>query len=384
MPFDLTQGTWHTENATQTPGTVSHDGQLGILDDGTRWLAWSEPDAGNTVNQNIDVSRRDSSGNWMPQALTSGTNPSYAYASMRRLGPSLALVFSGFDATGTKNDVSFSQLSTVWGSPINITGGPMGDGRDDYFPSLAVSPSGKLAVAYVSSPPGAGSPIELRVVEFSVGGMVLNTFIDLLPGTSCDAPAAAFSGEVLHILSPCSGQLMHVDDGGTGNWTTATVPINGQNPLHPVLALGADGTTLHAVWSANPGNCAAGMSSCDDIYHATITGDVIGPVTSVTATGDFVEAWPTITVDASGRPIVAFHRFQDTFLDVYLTWSNDGGSSYSTPRAITPNTPMTDEGYPASLIIAPDSGLPEFVYQATIANSSPLNTELMRAYLTKQ
>jgi len=66
-----------------------------------------------------------------------------------------------------------------------------------------------------------------------------------------------------------------------------------------------------------------------------------------------------------------------------VSWSNDGGSSFSTPRSITPNTPKSDEGFPASLVIAPESGLPEFVYQATIVNSAPLNTELMRAFLTK-
>ena len=38
-PFDLSKGTWKTENASNTSATISHDGALAILSDGTRWLA---------------------------------------------------------------------------------------------------------------------------------------------------------------------------------------------------------------------------------------------------------------------------------------------------------------------------------------------------------
>ena len=60
------------------------------------------------------------------------------------------------------------------------------------------------------------------------------------------------------------------------------------------------------------------------------------------------------------------------------------GGTFAAPRPITPKTGDSDDMWPRTLIMSPETGLPEFVYQVNVPNTDPLDTDVWRAYLVAE
>ena len=387
---DLGTLVWEIENASDTPATISHDGVLvRVPETGDRWMVLSEPDDTMLSDQDIWVTRRGPNGNWTPERLTDGVDMQFAYASAVGFGSVVHAVFSGNqDAI---NDVFYVRSSgDLWLEPANLTAGtkPSSTDQHDYYPSIAVGPEGQLATAYLSSLVNLNDTT-LRVLRFDDSGVPDEPEVDLAPGR-CDNPAAVFdaSGK-LHVLATCSdgtSRVMHATD-ASGGWQSTPMPEPAcSSPpctwssglARASIALGPDGE-LHAAWSTSDddASCTGGATSCDDIVYAkTQRGVFSQPAVVVVATSDVREAHPAIAVDAHGRVMLAFHRFDDETI-LLFSWSEDG-VTFSPPTTVAP-TGEGDRGFPATMLVDPDTQLPELALEATIAGTEPLNTEIFRA-----
>jgi len=124
--------------------------------------------------------------------------------------------------------------------------------------------------------------------------------------------------------------------------------------------------------------CADG--SCAEVQHAYRAGVAWSSPVDASGGGDSDELAPALVVDGSGRPIVAFHRFNAArFADVFVTWSEDGGRTWAAARSITPGSDMADDWFPRSFVLHPQTGLPHLTFEALVVGSDPLNTEVIHA-----
>jgi hypothetical protein len=379
---DLAAGLWEIENASNTPATISHDGVLALAG-AARWVAWAEPDDIQLGDQDIWATLRGSDGNWTPERLTEATDVQFAYPSIGAFGEVVHVVFSG-NADGV-NDVYWVRSSGgLWLEPANLTTGskpPMS--RHDYHASLAVANDGKLAVAYLSYPVGRIGD-ELRVIRFDQNGVAEEPETGIVGG-HCDDPSALFDAAGhLHVVATCdpsgTDELIHATD-ASGAWVATPVPGPEVSFLaRPRLALDPDGATLHLAWAGDV-VCTSGVTSCDDIFYARSVGGAFSePPVAVTSSDHRRDAHPAIGVDAHGRPIISFHRFDEPDALVYVSWSEDGVTFE--PMVLVTQPMPGDQWFPATMVIDPATQLPEFVLERTIKDTDPLNTEMLRAYMT--
>jgi hypothetical protein len=394
---DLGALTWTVENASNTPATISHDGRLATVPaTGERVMVWSEPDDEMLSDQNIWSSRRSAGGEWTPDQLTDSTGVQFAFPSAAAFGEVVHAVFSG-NKDDTRDVFYVRRAGAIWSEPANLTTGskPAGTRLDD-TPALAVGPAGQLAIAYLSALETASFESELRVLRFDDNGITGQPETSIAPGF-CDDPAAVFDAAAqLHVVATCrdtEDEVFHASDAG-GSWTSESLPL----PACPgggctwqagvvataSIAVGPDGT-LHAAWPAWDDQvlCAGGVSSCDDIVYARSTGGSFSqPAVVVVATDDVREARPAIAVDAHGRVLIAYHRFDDPDAILQFTWSEDG-VTFAPPVTIDAGAGDGDRWRPSSMQVDPATQLPELAFDRTFKGTEPLNTEIFRAYASE-
>jgi len=107
----------------------------------------------------------------------------------------------------------------------------------------------------------------------------------------------------------------------------APMPIAGASWMGPDIA--AKGDTIYVVFKIMP---EADTSSHIYIMRSFDGGSTFLTPVQVDQIGDSISRFPAVTVDDSGNPIVAFMKFDNTFMDSrwVVTRSNDFGNSFNT------------------------------------------------------
>lgn len=388
---NLEQGTWQIENVSNTTGTISHDGALAFTDDGTLWVAWSEPLAGDNSDQDIWTGSRGSSG-WTATPFTSDVDVQNSFARLVASGDMVYLVYNGYP--GGDNDIfgAAAQPGQPFSGRFDLTSPAEASGtRSDYRAELAIrGDGGEFAVAYLSAPlDGNGDetgPSDVRVLRFAEPSSpgTPETAIATAADEFCDDVGIAYDGRGdLHVVASCGpllqGAFRHATD-RSGSWVNHTILLGDTSTEYSFrIALDPDGSTLHVVFV---GDADCGTATCSDImYTRIIDGDVQLPVhaTSTAAPADD-EKGPLLAIDAGGRVLVAFQRSNASdFFDIFFTWSQDG-AAWSTPRNVT-NSADVDDWMLWSMAVDPLTQRPHLSYTKILAGTNPLDAEVMHAWL---
>ena len=380
-PFSLTENTWQIDDASNTPGTISHDGALAITPSGLIAVAFAEPDSVNTSDQ--DIFTTQTLGTTFPAAtaLTHDTAVQNAYPSMVADGETLHLVWNGYP--GGDNDLFYSSYTGSWSARVDLTSPSEGNpAREDFAPDLALGPNGELAVAYLSSP-NDQSPPEVRVLGIANGAPAGSPETVIPAGTDgCENPHLAFDGAGhLHVVADCgplfSASVTYATN-ASGSWTSSVLAGGpNQDDTSPDIAVGPDGTTVHVVWQ---GNQSCGPATCSDIRYARSTGGAFSAPVDVTTTPNDPEGQPRLAVDACGRPVVTYPRANAAnYFDVLITLSSDNGASFEAEHNITHDTDGSDEWMPYSLVMHPITHFPHLTFVSIMPGTDPLDTEVMHA-----
>ncbi|MEJ7729379.1 MAG: hypothetical protein WKG00_09190 [Polyangiaceae bacterium] len=375
---DLSKAVWDLENASNTPATISHDGVL-VIANGRRWAAWSEPDDEDLSEQAVWANQRDDGGGWSGGQVTDFAGEQVADPDIAAFGDTVYVAFSR-DVDGFDDIYVARHQGDAWLQPADITAStkrPMT--RNDYEPSLAVSRDGKLALAYLSYLPNDFSDAQVRVVRFDDDGVAQAPELNVASG-SCEAPDALFDDAGnLWVVADCgdgTADAIVLATDRSGSWQSQTIDGPGSGFLaDPHLALDPNGKEVHVAWSGDA-ECIPDETDCNDIFYVrTEDGVVTGPGQNLTSTGDVREAESSIAVDAHGRPIIVFHRFDDPDARIYFVWGDDG--VFAEQKLITPSA-GADQWFPTSTTVDPLTQLPEFVYERRIPATRPVNTEIFR------
>jgi hypothetical protein len=379
-PFDLADGSWLLTDASNTAGTISHDGALAITAAGVVWIAFAEPDSVDTSDQDILATSRSGATFAAAEPLTTDTAIQNAFPSLVADGETLHLVWSGYPEGD--NDLYYATHDGSWSARTNlIQPFETSETRDDWSPSLALGPNGELAVAYLSAPT-TEEPPEVRVLRIE-GGVATGAPVTVIPVADggCVGPRIAFDAAAkLHVVADCgplfNASIYYATD-ASGSWQNeALAGGNGEDHTSPDLALDPDGETLHIVWqqwlSCTNGTCA------ELTYLRGSAGAFSEPVLA-TATPEDTEAEPRLAVDSAGRPVLLYSRMNaDGMADIFVALSGDG-TSFGPESAVTPGTDTTDEWMPYAITMHPVTGLPHLTYTAIVDGSDPLDTEVMHA-----
>lgn len=379
-------GTWEAANVTNTPDTISHDGELAITGSGEVHVAFAEPDPVETFDQDIWVAS-DTGGGWDVAAPLTSDEFQNAFPSMVAVGDTLHLVWNGRPGA-TINDIFYSSnAGGGWAEPVNLTAAvESGDGRHAFAPALAVGPGGALAVAYLSGADGDGiGPAELRIAFIEDGALTgaPETLVEQDAGCTADNPSCAcYDPQVIydgdgdvHVFADCGAvgaEDIYWATDASGGWVAEVLPgQDGHDDFGPSVALDADGA-VHVAWvSVLP----CGDSACNKIHTAVEDGDGFSEPVMASMAGAPGDNGPVIAVDAAGRVLIAFHRDNSAnFSDVFLTASDDG-TTFAAPCNLT-RTEGVNEWMPRSLQLHPATGLPHLTYVYFVLGSDPLDTEV--------
>jgi hypothetical protein len=378
---DLSKAVWDLENASKTPATISHDGVM-VIANGRRWAAWAEPDDENLSEQAIWANQRADSGDWSGGPVTDFAGEQVADADIAAHGDTVYVAFSR-DVDGFSDIYVARHQGDAWLQPADITASTKRPRtRHDFEPSIAVSRDGQLALAYLSYVTGQFSNAQVRVVRFNDDGVAQAPELNIAAG-ACETPDALFDDAGnLWVVADC-------DDGTTdsvvlatdrtGSWQAQVIDGPGGDFIaDPHLALDPNGSDVHVAWSGDV-ECVRGESLCNDIFYVRTQGGALqGAAQALTSSDDVREAESSIAVDAHGRPIIVFHRFDDPDARIYFVWGEDG--VFAEQKLITPAT-GADQWFPTSTTVDPQTQLPEFVYQRTLAGTRPLNTDIYRGFM---
>ena len=380
-------GGWVSDNASNTPDTISHDGELAITAGGTLMIAFAEPDSQQISDEDIWTTSNTGTGWSKSVALTNDSAVQNAFPSMVVDGETLHLAWNGYP--GGINDVYFSTYGGSWSARKNLTKPYESDqNRHAYAPSLAIGPDGQMAIAYLSAPVtgngGIGSA-EVRVGLVQAGGTLSGAPVTVIPstGAGCYDPTAVYGPDgTLHVAADC-GQILNEDvfytnDSG-GSWATAAaLPGNdGHDDAGAHLLVAPDGS-IHIVWTAHE---ACNDSTCGHaLYASEDAGGSWGQPADASLKGTPGDYQAIGAIDQDGNVMIAYQRANSkNFNDVYVTTSSDG-SSFSAPCNIT-REPDIDDWMPHSLTFDPLTGKPHITYVRILADTDPLNTEVMHATL---
>jgi hypothetical protein len=380
-PFDLAGGSWTLEDASNTPGTISHDGALAITPSGVLAVAFSEPDSVNSSDQDIYTTRKTGSAFAAATALTSDNAVQNAYPSIVADGETLHLVWGGYP--GGDNDVFYSSYTGSWSARVDLTSPSEGNpAREDFAPDLAIGPNGELAVAYLSSP-DTQSPPEVRVLGIANGAPSGSPETVIPAGTDgCENAHVAFDGAGhLHVVADCGplfAASVYYATNASGSWTSSVLAGSANaDDASPDIAVGPDGTTVHVVWQ---GNQSCGPATCSDIRYARSTGAAFSAPVDVTTSPSEPEGQPHIAIDACGRPVVTYPRANATdYFDIFVTLSNDEGASFVAESNVTPGTDSSDEWMAYSIVMHPVTRMPHLTFVRIMSGTNPLDTEVMHA-----
>jgi hypothetical protein len=376
-------GAWEAANASNTKDTISHDGSLAITASGDVVVAFSEPDAEETFDQDIHVAS-DTGGGWDVSMPLTADEIQNAYPTLVAVGETLHLTWSGRPGAEI-NDVFYAANDGGgWDERVNLTAAVESDlGRHAYAPSLAAGPGGALAIAYLSAPDeesGIGIA-EVRVALVEEGALADDPVTVIQDAAGCYDPRAIYDGDGnLHVFADC-GEVFAEDvrwaTDASGDWAEEALPGNdGHDDFGPEVALGPGG----AVWVAWTASLPCEGGTCNNILVSTQDEGGFAEPESASMAGTPGDSSPTIAVDDAGRVIVAFHRDNaESFSDVFLT-SSDDGASYAAPCNLT-RTDASNEWMPWSLQVHPDTGAPHLTFVWFEKDSEPLNTEVFHMRL---
>lgn len=374
---DLATAVWDLENVSKTTATISHDGVLAIAGS-KRWVVWSEPDDENLSDQAIWAKSSDGASAWVGGPIASYPEIQLVDPDITSAGEQVYVAFAR-DVDGFDDIFVARHDGNAWLQPANITASTKRPGtRNDYEPSIAVAPDGTLALAYLSYLPGQFSNAELRVVRFDEDGVAQAPSLDIVAG-ACEAPDAVFDDEGnLWVVVDCDDDTtdsVYLASDRTGSWQSQRIDGPGGTFIaDPHLALDPNGSDVHVAWSGEV-PCASG-TLCNDIFYVrTRNGVLDGSARNLTPSDDVREAESSIAVDAHGRPIIVFHRFDDPDARIYFVWGED--DEFAEMKLVTPST-GADQWFPTSASVDPATQLPEFVYQRALPGTRPVNTEIFR------
>jgi hypothetical protein len=256
-------------------------------------------------------------------------------------------------------------------------------GRHAYAASLAAGPGGALAVAYLSAPDeesGIGLA-EVRVAFIEDGALTDDPVTVIQDAAGCYDPRAIYDGDGdLHVFADCGevfAEDVHRATDASGDWVDEVLPGNdGHDDVGPEVALDQDGA-VHVVWTAAL-PCAGG--TCNHMMVSAEEGDGFAEPVNASMAATPGDSSPTMTIDADGRVLIAFHRDNaDSFSDVFITSAADG-ETFAAPCNLT-RTDDNNEWMPWSLQLHPDTGLPHMTFVYFEKDTDPLNTEVFHMQL---
>lgn len=383
-------GGWVSDNASNTPDTISHDGELAITAGGTLMIAFAEPDSEQISDEDIWTTSNTGTG-WSPStALTSDSAVQNAYPSMMVDGETLHLVWNGYP--GGINDVYYSSYGGSWSARKNLTKPYESDqNRHAYAPSLAMGPDGQMAIAYLSAPATDNGGIGITEVRVGLiqDGALTAAPVTVIPstGAGCFDPTAVYGPDgTLHVAADC-GQIFDEDIYYTrnsgGSWAAAAaLPGNdGHDDASAHLLVAPDGS-IHIVWTARE---ACNDTTCGHaLYASQDAGGTWGQPFDASMKGTPGDYQAIGAIDQDGTVMLAYQRANSkNFFDVYVTTSGDG-ATFSAPCNIT-REPDIDDWMPHSLKFDPQTGKPHLTYVRILPDPDPqnipLNTEVMHATL---
>ncbi|MBA2664485.1 MAG: hypothetical protein H0U74_19515 [Bradymonadaceae bacterium] len=393
-PYDLSEGTWHRENVSQSENTFSGSQQLAFLSDGTAWVAWSRrnPDSQAPSDDDIWVAKRTGT-SWAIEPHTVAAAAQMTYPSLSVVDDVVHLALSGYPFG---NQTVYYSKNEGAGFSANVdltTVLAQGVPRRDFHPVINAAPSGGFAVAYQSqSLTGADvrGPSQIHVLRFTDASAPQGPelAIDWASPGCLNHDAVFDANGHLHIVASCGNALaptlVYATD-ASGSWQQSQpAPGTGRYAAAPSLALDPDGTTLHVAWAGSPLCSPDTTQSCGEIYYQRVENGAFSRSVSVSNTDTEREHVPAIGVDANGLIIVAFHRFNENNIPgIFVTWT-DGTKPFSDARNISPDTADLRDQSPASIRFHPESGHPHLLYRTTFPGTQPLRTEVFHAYWAPQ
>jgi hypothetical protein len=240
-------------------------------------------------------------------------------------------------------------------------------------PMVAIDPndSDRVFVGWRQGEWGDGK-LKSMVAASTDGGQTFAEPVDISGDSGADYPGLAVDGGgTLHAVSWARvwpqvdapedtpvRPIFHrrsTDGGETFSDPVEIAPGNQDHEKPPVIAADADTNNLYVVWAANeePRNRVPGFEGDLDVFFATSTngGDTWSDPTVLngddTATD---QSAPGIDVAPDGRIDIAWYDNRHTpkgaeapLQDVYATWSQDGGQTFS------PNARITDRSIDRSI-----------------------------------
>lgn len=378
--FDLADGSWELQNASNTADTNSHDGSIAVTSGGVIWIAFAEPlPEPDDSDQDIFTTARAASTFEAATPLTQDSGTQHDFPSLVAADDELHLVWHGPPAGD--NDIFYARYDGSWSTPLDLTSPSEGTtARSDYRPEIALGPGGNGYVAYLSDDPSG--PASVRVIRINAGAPSGDP-ITVIDGSTdgCYAVAAAVDADGdAHVVAECgpmSSESIHYATNRTGDWASALL-ADGSGGQHtsPDIAVGPDGSSVHVVWQAWQ-SCNDG--SCADIHYARSAGGAFATAVPVTETVDDTEASPRVAVDPQGRPLVVYARSNgDGYFDVFATVSEDG-ASFGAEVNVTPDSDDSDQWMPYGLTFHPLTCLPHLTFTEVVPSSDPHDTEVVHA-----
>jgi hypothetical protein len=381
---DYDSGTWYSEVAVDTPGTISHGAAGVFLANGAFLGTWMEPDVDATSGEDIWEFTHPAGGAWANKRLSDDGSAQAAYNSMATDGTTTHLIYNS--APGDDNDLYYSKnTGSSWSARVDVTSpAETGTARHEFQTDIALAPNGDAVVAFISASEKTGGGInpdgEVRIMTISPSGTA-SAAITVIPtpgGVGCFDPSVVVdSAGTVHVAADC-GQLggedvLYTENSG-GSYATPMPFPNGtsSDDVGVQLALGPDHETLHAVWSKD--------AEC--LYMRKRAGGAWTTAVSASNSPGTDDRSCMLGVDPNGRVLAAWHSPNaQNNEDVLFSWSADG-LAFKAAKSVTPDTSGTVEWFPSVILFEATTGLPHIIYERIVAMSNPLNTQVMHAVMS--
>ncbi len=388
IPVDYDTGTWFSEVAVDSPGTISHGAAAVFTENGTFMGTWMEPDVDASSGEDIWEFNRARGATWTTNRLTNDGTAQAAFNSMATDGTNVHLVYNS--APTDDNDLFYSSNTGAgWSTRADITTpGETATARHEFMADIALAPNGDVVVAYVSASVkiengGINNDGEVRIIRISPNGSP-SAFQLAIPnpgGIGCGNPSVVVdSAGTIHVAADCGPlggeEVLYAENsGGTFGTPMAFAGGASRDDIDVQLALGPDGDTVHAVWIAD-----ATDSEC--LYQRKRAGTAWTTAVSVSNSPSANDRVCTLGVDSQGRILAAWHQPNASNQeDVMFSWSADG-LAFKAAKSATPDTTTTTEWFPSVIAFEPDTGVPHLIYERIIPMTNPLNTQIMHAVMS--
>jgi hypothetical protein len=346
-------------------------------------VLWGEPDPNRLSDQDLYSYKIGGT-----EGIKQHTNDSLVQNSWAQLvarGESLHLVYFGYP--GGDPDLFYVQSEKgVWSTPLDLTSAFETTATTrDYAPSLAFSPTGERAIAYVSEKSITSSPGEIRVLFFDELG-AKGPPVTVIPtaGDGCDSPNAGFDKNgKLHVVATCGkvlNQQIFYATNAEGTWVTTALPkgLLGDNASSMQPAL--DGVRFHLVFTRLKACLADPTKNCSSTQYRKVGPGTSDELVDLTAKSLKDAFKPSLGVDAEDRVFVALQSYNPARrAEIYVVWSNPDGT-FSAPKNLTPGNTITQDMNAGNWVFDAQN-LPHLVFERLDMGSDPTNSDIMRAYI---